>query len=59
MSDTTPRFNILLVEDEEADAHLVKVAILENRILADLQHVHKSCNMPSARNRTTNRTSQA
>lgn len=39
MSDTTPRFNILLVEDEEADAHLVKVAILENRILADVQHV--------------------
>ena len=39
MSDTTPRFNILLVEDEEADAHLVKAAILENHILADLRHV--------------------
>ncbi|MDD5177068.1 MAG: response regulator [Sterolibacterium sp.] len=39
MSDITPRFNILLVEDEKADAHLVKAAILENRILADLQHV--------------------
>ena len=29
-------FVILLAEDEPADAHLVKVAITENRILADL-----------------------
>jgi len=30
---------VLLVEDELADAHLVKTAFLENHILADLQHV--------------------
>ena len=40
MSDITPRFSILLVEDEKADAHLVKTAIVENHILADLQHVY-------------------
>ncbi|MDD5175089.1 MAG: response regulator [Sterolibacterium sp.] len=34
-----PLFNILLVEDERADAHLVKVAFVENHILADLHHV--------------------
>ncbi|MBI5923333.1 MAG: response regulator [Betaproteobacteria bacterium] len=39
MNDTVRRFDILLVEDERADAHLVKTAILENRILADVQHV--------------------
>ena len=32
-------FVILLVEDEEADAYLVKVALSENRILAELQRV--------------------
>jgi len=32
-------FNVLLVEDERADAHLVRVAFLENHILADLYHV--------------------
>jgi CheY-like chemotaxis protein len=32
-------FVILLAEDEPADAHLVKVAIDENRILADLHIV--------------------
>ncbi len=32
-------FVILLVEDEPADAHLVKAALSENHILADLQHV--------------------
>ncbi|MFZ4539927.1 response regulator [Propionivibrio sp.] len=32
-------FVILLVEDEAADAHLVKAALTENHILADLQHV--------------------
>ena len=33
------RFVILLAEDEPADAHLIKVAIAENHILADLHHV--------------------
>jgi CheY-like chemotaxis protein len=32
-------FVILLAEDEPADAHLVKVALSENKILADLHHV--------------------
>ena len=38
---TTPLhpFVILLVEDEQADAHLVKAAIRENHILAELSHV--------------------
>ena len=39
MTMEKPRFVILLAEDEPADAHLVKVAIAENHILADLQHV--------------------
>ncbi|MFA6014996.1 MAG: response regulator [Gallionellaceae bacterium] len=33
------RFIILLAEDEPADAHLVKAALNENHILADLHHV--------------------
>jgi len=32
-------FTILLAEDEPADAHLVKTALTENHILADLRHV--------------------
>ena len=32
-------FVILLAEDEPADAHLVKTALAENRILTDLHHV--------------------
>lgn len=32
-------FVILLAEDEPADAHLVRLALAENRISADLQHV--------------------
>lgn len=32
-------FVILLAEDEPADAHLVKIALSEHRILADLRHV--------------------
>lgn len=32
-------FVILLAEDEPADAYLVKTAIAENRILAELHHV--------------------
>ncbi|MBV5297391.1 MAG: response regulator [Rhodoferax sp.] len=39
MSHATPPFVILLAEDEPADAHLVKVALTENHIRADLRHV--------------------
>lgn len=39
MNPEKKRFVILLVEDELADAHLVKVALSENHILADLHHV--------------------
>ena len=39
MTSEKLRFVILLAEDEPADAHLVKVAIAENRILAELHHV--------------------
>ena len=39
MNAATQRFTILLVEDEPADAHLVKTALSENHILADLRHV--------------------
>jgi CheY-like chemotaxis protein len=39
MSTTPSPFIILLAEDEPADAHLVKVAISENHILADLHMV--------------------
>ena len=37
-TDSRP-FVILLAEDEPADAHLVKAALVENRILTDLHHV--------------------
>ncbi len=39
MNATAQLFAILLVEDEAADAHLVKAALAENHILADLHHV--------------------
>lgn len=39
MSAKSKPFVILLAEDEPADAHLVKVAIAENHILADLYTV--------------------
>jgi CheY-like chemotaxis protein len=39
MNTEKHKFVILLAEDEPADAHLVKAAISENRILADLHHV--------------------
>ncbi len=39
MTTEKHRFVILLAEDEPADAHLIKVAIAENHILADLHHV--------------------
>ncbi len=39
MTTEIHRFTILLAEDEPADAHLVKVALVENHILADLHHV--------------------
>ena len=37
-SDELPQFVILLVEDEPADAHLVRMALQENHILVDLHH---------------------
>ena len=39
MTSAPPTFVILLAEDEPADAHLVKTALTENRIMADLHHV--------------------
>lgn len=39
MNTDKHRFIILLAEDEPADAHLVKAALTENHILADLHHV--------------------
>jgi CheY-like chemotaxis protein len=39
MTTEQPRFVILLAEDEPADAHLVKAALAENKIQADLHHV--------------------
>ena len=39
MTTEKHRFVILLAEDEPADAHLVKAALSENHILADLHHV--------------------
>jgi CheY-like chemotaxis protein len=39
MTTEQARFIILLAEDEPADAHLVKAALAENNILADLHHV--------------------
>jgi CheY-like chemotaxis protein len=39
MISTPSPFVILLAEDEAADAHLIQVALKENRILADLHHV--------------------
>ena len=39
MNHPTSLFTILLAEDEPADAHLVKTALSENHILADLRHV--------------------
>ena len=39
MHPESPTFVILLAEDEPADAHLVKAALAENRIAAELHHV--------------------
>lgn len=39
MTEIAKPFVILLAEDEPADAHLVKMALKENRIQANLQHV--------------------
>jgi CheY-like chemotaxis protein len=39
MNTPTPIFSILLVEDEPADANLVKVAFSENNVLAELNWV--------------------
>ncbi len=39
MTTEQARFVILLAEDEPADAHLVKTALAENKIPAELHHV--------------------
>lgn len=39
MLDKQDIFKVLLVEDEPADAHLVKMSFEEGRVLVDLQHV--------------------
>jgi CheY-like chemotaxis protein len=39
MIDSHPLFNILLLEDESADAYLIKVALEEGKLLANLHHV--------------------
>jgi CheY-like chemotaxis protein len=40
MNNHTPQpFNILLLEDEPADAHLVRVSLREARVLCELHHV--------------------
>ncbi|WP_029009424.1 response regulator [Azospirillum halopraeferens] len=39
MSPDQPHFTILLVEDEPADAELVRIAFREARLLVDLHHV--------------------
>ncbi|WP_404419369.1 response regulator [Marinospirillum sp.] len=39
MMDKPDIFKVLLVEDEPADAHLVKMSFEEGRVLVDLQHV--------------------
>jgi CheY-like chemotaxis protein len=36
---TCKKLNVLLVEDEPADAHLVRLAFEEGKVLADLHHV--------------------
>ncbi|WP_196435641.1 response regulator [Methylomonas sp. LL1] len=36
--DNTPPFDILLVEDELSDAHLIKMAIRENKVWCRLHH---------------------
>lgn len=38
-SESMPPFDILLVEDEPADAQLVRTAIRESRVLCNLHHV--------------------
>jgi CheY-like chemotaxis protein len=39
MRDSSPGFVILLAEDEPADAHLLRLALTESGVVADLQHV--------------------
>lgn len=35
-----PQFHILLVEDDEGDAHLTRLALREGRLLAQVHHVY-------------------
>lgn len=43
MTKSPHAIDILLLEDEEADAYLVKIALQENKILAHLHHVLDGC----------------
>lgn len=40
MIDSDSLFRVLLVEDEPADAHLIRLAFEENKVLVNLRHVH-------------------
>ncbi|MGC2856878.1 response regulator [Novispirillum sp. DQ9] len=40
MTTDLPQFNILLVEDDEGDAHLTRLALREGRLLAQVHHVY-------------------
>ena len=39
MKPPSSHFLILLAEDEPADAHLLRLALIEGRVEADLEHV--------------------
>jgi CheY-like chemotaxis protein len=40
MIDSDSLFRVLLVEDEPADAHLIRLAFEENKVIVNLRHVH-------------------
>lgn len=39
ITDSATPFDVLLVEDEESDAHLVRSALKENKVYCNLHHV--------------------
>lgn len=43
MTESPNTVDILLLEDEPADAYLVKMALKENKVLANLHHVVDGC----------------
>lgn len=56
--NTSP-FNILLVEDDEGDAHLTRLALREGRMLADMHHVYDGVEALEFLRRSTPAHSQA